>query len=679
MIFTIESTDNLREARETYLEDARRLATLARTKLAESGSDPSFDRLARLAAKLLSTPVALISLVDDHRQFFKSCVGLPEPWMSRRETPHSHSFCRFVVISRKPFIVNDARLDPLVKDNPAINDLGVIAYIGVPLLVDGHVIGSFCAIDSKPRSWTAGDLESLTDLTESVVAEIRLRDERTLAAVLANERLAAIVESSDDIIVSKTLDGIITSWNRGAEQILGYTAAEVVGNHVSMLVSPEQVEDIEAILKRIRRGEKVDHYHTRRRRKDGVVIDVSLTVSPIRNEKGEIVGASKVGRDITAQTQAEADRESLVEQLRDQDRRKDEFLAMLAHELRNPLGVISNGVQLVQTVKKPEMLAELGDLIQHQVRHLTHLIDDLLDVSRITQGKIDLRRQTIELASTVNRAVEAVRSLVNDRRHTLTVSLPNEPIRFVADPTRIEQILGNLLTNAAKYSDPGGSIRLSAGIEGDEVVFRVQDTGYGIAADMLPKVFGLFTQVDATIDRSQGGLGIGLTLVRSLVEMHGGSVAAASEGKGKGAEFTVRLPIGQPQAENDRAAAKPSEPRTGTGRVLVIDDNIETVRLTARMLKHHGYQVETAFDGHQAVELARRFHPNVILLDIGLPGMNGYEVAHLLNQEECCRSAQFIAISGYGESRSRERSREAGFHHHLIKPLDFDRLMELIG
>ena len=235
-----------------------------------------------------------------------------------------------------------------------------------------------------------------------------------------------------------------------------------------------------------------------------------------------------------------------------------------------------------------------------------------------------------------------------------------------------------LLTNAAKYTEPGGRIEVVAMTEGDEVVFRVSDTGVGIASEMLPRVFGLFTQVDSTLDRSQGGLGIGLTLVRTLVEMHGGSVAAASQGVSKGSEFTVRLPIGEPIKGEARPAAVPERPKIRAGRVLVVDDNLDTARLTARMLKHSGFDVATAHDGHEAVELARHFQPAVLLLDIGLPGMNGYEVASTLRGEECCSDAVFIALSGYGEEKARKKSKEAGFDYHLTKPVDFTELMSLI-
>ena len=485
-------------------------------------------------------------------------------------------------------------------------------------------------------------------------------------------RLAAIVESSDDIIVSKSLDGIIRSWNRGAEQILGYTADEVIGKHVSMLMPLENLEDTDKILRSIRLGEKVDHYETKRRTKNGGIIDVSLTVSPIRDGSGRIVGASKVGRDITAQKSVEAERQRA-------EHRKDEFLAMLSHELRNPIGAFSNCIQLVQDAQQPESLPQYCDVIQRQVSQLTHLVDDLLDVSRIGQGKIALRRTTVDLSAVMGRAAEQVQPLIAEKHHRLIISFPDHPVRFVADPTRIEQILGNLLTNAAKYTEPGGSIRFSAVSEGDEIVFRIRDTGIGIPAEMLPEVFGLFTQIAATADRSQGGLGIGLTLVRRLVEMHGGTVTAASEGKGQGSEFTVRLPVGQPTTETIDPTTVLTPAKAISGRILVVDDSQDTAALTARMLARSGYEVATAHDGPTAIEVARRLRPDAVVLDIGLPGMDGFEVASRLRNDECCQTTVLIAVSGYGEEKSRERAKAAGFNHHLTKPIDLKELIGLIA
>jgi PAS domain S-box-containing protein len=486
------------------------------------------------------------------------------------------------------------------------------------------------------------------------------------------QHLSAIVESSDDIIVSKTLDGIITSWNKGAERVLGYRADEVVGKHVSLLMPPEQAEDTEKILSSIRRGEPIEHYHSKRRRKDGTIVDVSLTVSPIRNEEGEIVGASKVGRDITIQKTLEKERE-------ESSHRKDEFLAMLAHELRNPIAAIHGASQLLGRLETESDLEWAKEVIQRQIGNLARLIDDLLDVSRITRGKIVLRKQPVDLAPIIRSALENVRPLTEERKHEISLSLAAGELRLEADPLRIEQILVNLLTNAAKYTNAGGLISLTAGQENGDIVIRLKDTGIGIAKEMLPRIFDLFAQGDRTIDRSEGGLGIGLTIVQRLVELHGGSVTAKSEGVGTGTEFTVRFPS---LASAREASAHTREIQGGirpTSRVLVVDDNQDMASGLAKLLSLLGHDVQTAYDGKTAVELALKYCPEVVLLDIGLPGMSGYEVARRLREECSCRDGLIIAITGYGQEEDIRKSKEAGFDHHLVKPIDYHALLAVMA
>jgi PAS domain S-box-containing protein len=488
-----------------------------------------------------------------------------------------------------------------------------------------------------------------------------------------SDRLAAIVESSDDVIASKDLEGIITSWNKGAERVLGYKAEEVIGRHVSMLMPPELVEDMPRILERIKRGERVDHYQTKRRRKDGTIIDVSLTVSPIRDASGRIVGASKIGRDITQEKRIELER-------LDAERRKDEFLAMLAHELRNPLSAISGAAHLFGRGESAEDLAWARDVVLRQVGHLGRLIDDLLDVSRISSGKISLRKEVIDLSPIVGSVVESVRPLFEERKHEFTVALANDGLRLKADPLRLEQVLINLLSNAAKYTDAGGKISLEARRQGDEVVIAVRDNGMGIEPDLLPRVFDLFSQGDRSIARSEGGLGIGLTVVQKLVEMHGGTVSVVSAGPGRGSEFTIRLPALAKSAEL-QPVDRPRTPRaTEPGsRVLVVDDSIDNAMALARLLKLLGHDVRTAHDGQESIETARLMRPDIVLLDLGLPGMDGYEVARRLRKEDCCKNATIVAVTGYGQPEDQRRTREAGFDDHLVKPINYDDLMHVFA
>ena len=373
---------------------------------------------------------------------------------------------------------------------------------------------------------------------------------------------------------------------------------------------------------------------------------------------------------------AELDRRA--EALKDADRRKDEFLAMLAHELRNPLAPIRNGLEILRlTEGDPVAVARTRDMLRRQVEHLARLVDDLLDVSRITRGKVELRKQPVELGAALSRAVEGVRPLVDARHHKLTVVQPGRPVWAEADPARLTQVVGNLLTNAAKYSEEGGRIDLCLEEDGEWAVVRVRDTGLGIPPEMLPRVFDLFTQVGRTLDRADGGLGIGLTLVRTLVELHGGTVQAHSDGVGKGSEFVVRLPrtTAPGPAGTGPGAGRPVVPR----RVLVVDDNPDAGDTLATLLTLAGHTVEVARGSLQAVEAARRFRPEAALLDIGLPGMSGYDLARQLRAEPFGRDLLRVALTGYGQEDDRRRATAAGFDHHLTKPADPAVLSELLA
>ena len=355
--------------------------------------------------------------------------------------------------------------------------------------------------------------------------------------------------------------------------------------------------------------------------------------------------------------------------LRDADRRKDEFLATLAHELRNPLAPIRNSLQILKMPRvDPATVERSREMMERQVHHLVRLVDD---VSRVMRGKIDLRRERVELATVVARAVETVQPLIDAQRHDLSVRLPAESLSLDADPVPLTQVVGNLLTNAAKYTEPNGRIRLSAARVGDEAVLRVRDDGIGIAPDVLPRVFELFVQVDHSATRSQGGLGIGLTLVKNLVEMHGGTVAARSEGLGMGSEFVVRLPLAA-RAVPAGGAPDPGDVAGPTGhashRLLVVDDNRDAADSLAVFLRFQGHEVRVAHGGQAALEEAKAFKPDLIFLDIGMPGMDGYEVARRVRQQPGLESVVLAALTGWGQQEDRRRTAEAGFNHHLVKP-----------
>jgi PAS domain S-box-containing protein len=554
--------------------------------------------------------------------------------------------------------------------------------------------------------------------------------------------LAAIVESSEDAIIGKTLDGVLTSWNAGAERLYGYSADEVIGRPVSLLIPPDVPNDVPSILERLRRGERIRDYETVRQARDGRRLQVSLTVSPIRDPTGRITGAATIARDITArklletelqarheqiQTQAEeleAQYEELQvqhDELADQDRRRNEFLALLAHELRNPLAPIVIAAEVLRQADPSDpAFRRQREILVRQTRHLARLVDDLLDVSRVTQGKITLQKEPVDLAAVVEQAVQISNSLIHERGHDLSVTLPPGVVRLEADPTRLVQVLCNLLNNAAMYTDLGGKIWLSAEVEGSwlrvegewlrvegegpnpqpstlnpqpdptlnsqpsTVTIRVRDTGRGIAPDVLPHIFDMFVQVDRTTTLSQGGLGVGLTLVRSLVEQHGGTVEAHSTGPGPGSEFIIRLPIadwGLRIADWGFPSPNPQSaiPNPQSRRVLVVDDNIDAAETLADLLKLWGHEVCVAHDGAGGLKAAREYRPEVILLDIGMPDMDGYEVARRLRAEEAGRQAQLLAVTGYGQAEDRQRAREAGFDHHLTKPVDPEVVRDLLA
>jgi PAS domain S-box-containing protein len=369
-----------------------------------------------------------------------------------------------------------------------------------------------------------------------------------------------------------------------------------------------------------------------------------------------------------------------VGELADADRRKDEFLAMLAHELRNPLAPVRNALQILRTKCGGDPLVDrMGDMMTRQVGHMARIVDDLLDVSRFTSGKVNIRKERVELAVVVSRAVETCRALIDSRGHDLDTLLPPEPVYLDADPTRLAQVLSNLLNNAAKYTEEGGQIRLAAYRDSDDVVISVRDTGTGIPGDVLPHIFDLFAQDTRSLDRAEGGLGIGLTLVRRLVELHGGSVKASSEGPGTGSEFLVRLPALTGNVLSQAVGSiVPEQPaRVAPRRILIVDDNVDSAESLALLLNLNGHDVHTAGDGPSALLAAQAHRPEVILLDIGLPRMDGYEVARRLRQD--FPPMILIAMTGYGQDDDRRKARAAGFDHHLVKPVDPNELVSLFG
>ena len=450
---------------------------------------------------------------------------------------------------------------------------------------------------------------------------------------------------------------------------LGRTLLDVLPN-----ISPEVADSFKQVLQS---GQSIVNreFTGETRRGSGQQRYWLCNFYPVKLPDGTLLGAGAVVTDID-------DRKRMEEALKDADERKDQFLAMLAHELRNPLAPISNAVQIMQ-LEGPNgrNFRWSTEVIEDQIKHMTRMVDDLLDVSRITRGKVDLKKETIALAEVVELAVEASRPLIEDYHHQLTIALPPEPVLVEVDPARLAQVLSNLLNNAAKYTDEGGQISLTADRLGEDIIIRVRDTGIGIAPDLLPRIFDLFTQADRTLSRSRGGLGIGLTLVRSLIELHDGRVTAQSKGLGQGSEFVVRLPMAAGSGAGSHQSSDadpPSNAQLPRRRILVVDDKRSIAQSLEVLLRNLGQEVYTAYDGLAALEMARQHRPDFVLLDIGLPIMDGYEVARRCREEPSLQGVTLVAMTGYGQDSDRQRSQEAGFDAHLVKPVSLQDLMRLL-
>jgi PAS domain S-box-containing protein len=700
-------------------------------------------------------------------------------------------------------IINEDTRQPV--ENPAARALRQGLVVGLAnhsLLVDKNGVERPIDDSAAPIRDEQGVVSGCV-LVFRDVSERRQWEKREANRLLNARLLASIVESSDDAIISKSLEGTIQSWNAAAERLFGYSSAEAVGRHISLVIPPDRIAEEDHIIATLKAGTRIDHFETERMRKDQRRIQVSLTVSPIKDDDGNVVGASKIVRDVTGRKLAESERQkfvtlvenstdfigicdlnavpifvnraglqmiglesldqarqvhvrdfffpedqsllmndffpsvlanghgeidvrfrhfktgearwmaykvlrlddeagrpvavatvsqdvterrrleddlrALASDLADADRRKDEFLATLAHELRNPLAPLSNSLEILKRSGHQDVSLRRGlETMERQLEQLVRLVDDLLDLSRITHNRIELRRRHVDIASVIRQAVLSAQPLAEAAGHTIDVVLPAESIHLHADPVRLTQIFGNLLNNSCKYTPRGGAIRVMAAREGTDVVVTVADTGMGIPRDKLAAIFDMFTQVDRSLEQSQGGLGIGLTLVKRLVEMHGGSVEARSAGEGQGSEFLVRLPIALGVSEASAPAESEGTTSHATQRILVVDDNQDSAESMAMLLELTGHEVYTAHDGPHALDLVERHRPDVVLLDIGLPTMSGHEVCRRIRQQPWGKEIALVALTGWGQDEDRRRSSEAGFDGHLVKPVDHTHLLALL-
>jgi PAS domain S-box-containing protein len=546
------------------------------------------------------------------------------------------------------------------------------AVVIAPITLGDRVIGTLMScrvVSANPYSDDEVELlEQLADRASLAIANARaLERERSAVVALAsaNETMNAIITASPAAIVVLDLDGTVRLWNPAAEQIFGWTASEVVGRFTPV-VDPEHEAELRANLAEVARGNAVVGFDARRRTKDRGTIDVALYLGPIVRTDGTLQCVS-LAVDVSERKRSE-------EAALAADRRKDEFLAMLGHELRNPLAPILTALELIR-MRGGDTFAREHEVIGRQTRHLARLLDDLLDLSRIAQGKIQIDKKRIDAGAVVARAIETASPLFEERKHRLSVAIA--PELFVeADETRLAQVFHNIFLNAAKYTPPGGHIAVRAAAIDDAARIEIEDDGEGMAPEILATVFDPFVQGERRVHRAKGGLGLGLALVHSLVTLHGGTVEAHSAGKGHGSRVTVRLPL---------AAAAPARrtpsirvPDAARRRVLVVDDNDEAADILAELLRLAGHEVLVAHDGPTALGAVPAFHPDVALLDIGLPVMDGYELARRI-KKEVPAAPRLIALSGYGQEDDRRRSLEAGFELHLVKPVGLAEVLAVIS
>jgi PAS domain S-box-containing protein len=504
-----------------------------------------------------------------------------------------------------------------------------------------------------------------------ITRELSARREQEQALRRSEENVRLLVENvKDHAIFLLDPAGNVMSWNAGAERVKGYRSDEVLGHHFSMFYPPDDVADGKP-----QRGLEVakatglaEDYGWRIKR-DGTRFWAGVVITALRNPDGSLRGFAKVTRDLSDRRR--------VEWLESAGRRTNEFIAMLGHELRNPLAPIRNAVGIMERKATSPELIWCKEVIARQVGHLARLVDDLLDVSRVSSGKLQLEKELVELNAFVSAAVDSVRSTAMAFGHKLELTLPDHDMQIIGDPTRLSQVIVSLVNNAAMYTPDGGLIQVELEQSGGFAYIRVRDNGIGMSADLLESAFDLFVQGDRTLDRPEGGLGIGLTLVKRIVELHGGAVSASSAGEGQGSEFVVSLPA----VENNVAAVRRprSAPQPMTARkILVVDDNIDAANSLAALLEMSGHTLSVAHSGADALHLVTVDAPDVILLDIGLPGMTGYEVARRLRELPGLEQTRLVAITGYGQESDKRSATQAGFDTHLVKPVDYALLVEII-
>jgi PAS domain S-box-containing protein len=567
-------------------------------------------------------------------------------------------------------------------NNPDLRTLLDEVLAGRHAVSDCHVEHDFPEIGKRIMLLNARHFESIksqSGLILLAIEDITVRRKAEIAVQTSEVQYRRLFQNAQDgILVLDAITLEIIDANRFITELLGYSRDELLGKELWEIGFFGDKQASQAVYQELQERGYVRYEHLPLETKNGESAEVEFISNLYLVDDLAVVQCNI--RDISERSRMERKLQEQAEALADLQRRKDEFLAMLSHELRNPLAPISNAVHLLRLQQDEDSIQQRARaIIERQVTQLTRLVDDLMDVSRITTGRILLRNERITINDVVEHAVETTRPLVEQRKHELNVSLSPLPIWLDADAARLEQVIVNLLTNAAKYTDEGGHIWLTVLREGDECVMRLRDTGVGITPELLPRIFDLFTQAERSLDRSRGGLGIGLALVQRLVEMHGGRVDVHSA-LTEGSEFVVRLPT-VPSPASPSSSIRPETVKSDGSmlRVLVVDDNVDTAESLALLVKLLGHNVRMAHDGPAALQAAIDYLPNVVLLDIGLPGLTGYEVASQIRQQAILNGVVLAAVTGYGRESDRLLAMEAGFDHHLVKPVDFETVQQILA
>ncbi|MGE5357621.1 MAG: ATP-binding protein [Bacteroidales bacterium] len=655
-----------REALLQTLLDAARLSGPEKAAL---------QSVCRTTLEMFGPPVGAVVVYELSGEdlLVRAAAGADEAVLTVERQPAANRFVTLVVDENRTACLDDASLRPDLVLLEVPGKPRFQAVLASPLRLGSHAFGAVAVYSREKHEWTTQHFrvaEWLADKASNILEALRLQE--------ALRRQAALLDLTPDAILVRRMDGTITFWGKGAQRLYGFTPEEAIGRVSHQLLAtrfPQPLEDIDNHVRQADRwtGELA---HTAR---DGRTVHVESRWLARRDSQGAITELLESNVDITARKQVAEALEQANARLAEDDRRKDEFIAILSHELRNPLAPIRYALPMLERLKRDEAGAKALAVIDRQVEHLTRLVDDLLDVSRITRGKIELRRQHVTLASVVAAATEAASPDIDRAGHRLTVSVAPDAVWLHADPARVAQVITNLLNNSARYTPPGGEIALGAVQEDGYAVIRVRDNGMGIPPGELATIFEMFKQVRRP-EAAQGGLGIGLGLVKRLVDMHGGSIEAHSDGEGRGAEFIVRLPVaidGVPAAVSD--ASVPAVKSEGCLRVLIVDDNADLVEMLALVVTTAGHDVRTAFDGPSAVATALAYRPHVVLLDLGLPVMGGVEVAKQLRRHPDVGTMRLVALTGWGQAESRRQTLDAGFDHHLTKPTEPEELCRILA